>query len=468
MKQFIKALGSIAMLFTVCAFVSCEEVYDAISIDGQYGNPEHVVSVDFPYTGGSKTVTIECNTNWRIERFYEDDYYDGISISPMSGHGNGNIKITVSQTNEERCWQYSLDYGKHSTTLYVNQEKNSYYEKHSASGLYVAITGFNDQLTKYRSSSSYKNFYSIKDSYSDLYNFCSSLKTNDGTVLYYAVENAIDILSGAEFPSDLTNVSLITFTDGLDQGSSAYNPSYGSASEYLNALNKRLKSVKVGGLPINAYTIGLKGNDVRDDAQFQQNIEKLATTPSNAMLVTNINEVNAKFQELAASLYSESASQALTLTIPKPYNNTKIRFTFDVGKNGDAAASEYYIEGTYNDNDGALTGITYKGVTSSSGSKVMAKSAGVINIAFSFNKLEFKNGFEMTTSNIRQWELIPNTGQWQINSEFNPDKSVDKTVEQKSAAVMLLLDCSSSLGNDFSSVKNAAQNFLKTLNNAYK
>ena len=107
-----------------------------------------------------------------------------------------------------------------------------------------------------------------------------------------------------------------------------------------------------------------------------------------------MNEVNEKFMQLAASLYKENTSQSLSLTIPQPYNNTKIRFTFDVD-GADATVSECYIEGIFR--NGSLTETIYKGLSSKSGSSVKGENDGSINITFVFSDIQQKNGTELIT-----------------------------------------------------------------------
>lgn len=349
------------------------------------------------------------------------------------------------------------------TFAFVSCEKdndeyhNDEYYYYDATGLYIGITGFNSDLHHY---SDYGVDILTESSAKQFKDFISTLKTDDGTILYYAMDNALSQLEKSKFPDDLKNVSIITFTDGLDQGSSIKNTHYQSATEYLNAIQKRIQTTKINGLKINAYSIGLKGQDVKDETQFKSNLEGLASSKANTTEVTSMNEVNDKFMQLAASLYKENTSQSLSLTIPQPYNNTKIRFTFDVDGT-DASVSECYIEGIFR--NGSLTETIYKGLSSKSGSSVKGENDGSINITFVFSDIQPKNGTELITSRIKQWEWIESSSLWQANTEFNPDKSTETNVEMQSAVIILLLDCSSSLGEDLEKVKQAAQNFIEVL-----
>ncbi len=167
--------------------------------------------------------------------------------------------------------------------------------------------------------------------------------------------------------------------------------------------------------------------------------------------------------QLAASLYKKNTNQSLTLTIPQPYNNTKIRFTFDI-ETDNAINSSCYIEGVFR--DGSLTQTKYKGMSSSSGSTIKGESYGSINISFTFDNVAFEAGNELTISRIKQWEWVESSSLWQVNSEFDPDKSTETIVEMQSAVIILLLDCSSSLGEDIERIKETAQNFIEALSGA--
>ena len=77
------------------------------------------------------------------------------------------------------------------------------------------------------------------------------------------------------------NVSLLTFTDGLDNASLMLNGNYENQEAYLNAVSNRIHNDRVKGKPINAYSIGLKGQDVSDEQAFRQRLEKLASNDGN-------------------------------------------------------------------------------------------------------------------------------------------------------------------------------------------
>lgn len=327
-------------------------------------------------------------------------------------------------------------------------------------GLYLGIVGFNSEL--YTMPLGMLN-NSTKRSFES---FVDNLVMQNGTILYHAVNTGLDHLANARVPENLINVSVVTFTDGLDQGSYILSP-YNSGSDYLNAVNSRIRNELIGGNHIMAYSIGVRGDDVNDIPSFQNNLRKLSSDPEhNVFEVNNMSEASLKFAEIAQQLHNQSTFYNVSLKMPAQEPNTKIRFTFD--NVTEANNSQAYIEGTYirTGGKGQLTDIVYHGLESISGSSVTATSQGIFDV-FSFKNLTDLNGVPMSTDYVKQWLWIESAGQWQFNSEFTPSGNSQTVEEFKSAMIMLVLDCSSSLGSDFTLVKSAANGFIETLSGNY-
>ncbi len=348
-----------------------------------------------------------------------------------------------------------------------SEPSNSYDgENNTEHGMYLGITGFSNDVEYYGSKTD--RFHVLtKSNVSTFTSFVNSLSMGDATVLYYAVDNNLSYLQNCKFPDDLSSVNIVTFTDGLNQGSRALDKQEGehdyaaNDKSYIAEINRKIKNTRVQGLPINAYAIGIRGKDVSGDAItiFQDNLQKLSSSKENAMEVTNMEEVNTKFREIASSLYSKSETTTLTITIPMPSENEKERFTFDDVT--DATKSKCYLEGVYA--NGALNNINYVGCGSNSGIVVKEKSAGGVKIKFEFEDFSDNKGKAISTTNMQQWHMEQGQTTWTRNSEFRPNESIETIEEHKTAVVMLVLDCSSSLGNDFENVKSAARDFIKTL-----
>ena len=332
-------------------------------------------------------------------------------------------------------------------------------------GLYLGIIGFNQEL--YTMPLGLLN----QETKRDFMNFVDGLTMQNGTILYHAVNTGLNSLAAAKIPENLINVSLVTFTDGLDQGSYVLSNNYNSGSEYLAAVNSRIHNELVGGCNISAYSIGVRGSDVGDIESFRNNLEKLSSDPGhNVFEVSNMSEASEKFAQIAQQLYNQSTFYNVTIKLPAQEPNTKIRFTFDVNSELPSAAvtSQCYIEGTYirNNGKGQLTDIQYVGLESMSGVAVTASTEGIFDV-FAFKNLTDLNGNQVSTDYVKQWRWSESSSQWEHNNEVTPSGNVEIINEYKSAIIMLVLDCSSSLGNDFVNMKTAANGFIETLSGNY-
>lgn len=328
----------------------------------------------------------------------------------------------------------------------------------SKEGLYVGIIGFNDNIQN-------KTITILNDyTKDDMRTFINGLTMRNGTALYHAVNTAIEKIEAVNPPQDLINVSIVTFTDGLDQGSYSLNPNYSSGSEYLNAVNQKIRSTYINNVPISAYAIGVKGSDVSNPTSFRQNLEKLSSTPNNVYEVESMSQVGQIFSSIAQDLYHQSSAWEVDLKVPTPEPRTRIRFTFD--NVNDAEESHQYIEGLYivnnNTNEKMLNQVVYVGLENC-GDIIYPKTEGIFQI-FSFSNLLTLDGSQVYTTNTKQWIWDAEMSEWVNNSEFSPSGNTVVKEEFKSAMIMLVLDCSSSLGNDFQSVKSAACQFIETLN----
>ncbi len=317
--------------------------------------------------------------------------------------------------------------------------------------VYLGIVGFNQEL--------YEKPFGVlqKSSASDFKTFVSNLSRKDGTLLYYGVDHAIDMLSSQDFPTNFASVNLITFTDGLDQGSLMMNGSYSTDEQYLNAVNQRIKNTKVKGLPLTAYSLGLRGSDVTNYNLFQSNLNKLASSADKAFEVSSMSAVRSKLQEISDQIISISNKQTISMRIPGQSNGTLIRFTFD---GNSAANSSLYIEGTFNLADRSLRDVSYHGIKAESGSVIQGKQDGIF-VTYTFTGLQRMDGNGLIpTSNIKQYYKSATATSWQVNSEFSPENNTQTTISHAGTVIMLVLDCSSSLGSQFSDMQSYAKDFI--------
>ena len=325
-------------------------------------------------------------------------------------------------------------------------------------GLYMGVLGFNETLIDKGSMS-----LLTPDTKGEFVSFVDGLTTSKATLLYYGVDKGLDKITSTALPGNLTNVAVVTFTDGLDQGSLAMvDYKYATRDEYRDYLSSRIKSTEVQGIPLSAYSIGLRGGDVTDYAAFTNNLKSLASQDDFATEVSNMNDVNQRFQDIANQLIKVTQTQTLSIKLPKLDDGQVYRFTFDNVSN--AANSKVYIEGTLNARNNTLNNIKYVGLTCNSGASLQGQADGVIKVVFEFENIKAADGELLSLAYINEYYYTG--GYWQVNSEFDKDADLQVDVKRSSAAIMLVLDCSSSLqvnGDKFTEMKKHVKSFIETL-----
>ncbi|MDR2798754.1 MAG: hypothetical protein LBB80_10480 [Treponema sp.] len=293
-----------------------------------------------------------------------------------------------------------------------------------------------------------------------------------GTALYYGVHRVLAALSdnAGQFPDNLDSVNIVTFTDGLDNGSTnlmlapleGQDFTAGDAEAYQGYLAVQIKNRPVRGRPIRAFSAGVRGKDVKDGKKFTRTLQAMASSPDHFYELTNFSQLNERFGKIANELVMTKTNTTFRLVTPGYAPGTKIRMTFDSGAG--AAGSKQYLEGTVGiDQNRAyvLKGIRYEGVRSSAGSQVRAvmDDTEVIYVFEDFTGYERDQG-------VKQWSMGAMDESWQINSEYGLGESVKTATEYKSAVVYLALDCSVSLSDgDIQAIREAAKGFIQTLYN---
>ena len=383
-----------------------------------------------------------------------DIYKNGNVVSSVKAAYVDSMVVNESPDNR---YVYFFHDGKafhHTQTANIDSVK--VYDLAKEPLAYLGIIGFNQKLYE-------KPFGILYNKKVQTYkSFVHRLTLKNGTLLYYAVDHALDMLQSQSFPSQVGSVNLITFTDGLDQGSLMMNGDYTTDQQYLDEVSKRISEMKIKNLPLTAYSLGLRGSDVTDYELFQNNLKKLASSPDKAFEVRNMSAVREGLQNISDQIISISTKQTISLKIPGQSNGTLIRFTFD---GSSAANSSMYIEGTFNLSNRSLRNVTYYGLRAENGETVQGKQDGIF-VTFTFTGLQLADGNGLIpTSNIRHYYKSPSSSNWQENSEFTPANNTQTSVTYSGAVILFVLDCSSSLGSQFSDMKDYVNDFIDRVAN---
>ena len=376
-------------------------------------------------------------------------YQDGLIIKKISTSFVDSISVT-----EQKPYTINIWYKGNVYESFASEEVDSMKVIDEKAGplSYLATVGFNSEIYSKKMSLLSSSTISQHES------FISNLPKKDGTILYYAVDSALNILENANIKSQLSSINFITFTDGLDQGSIMMNPQYTSSISYLEGISKRIKETQYNGLDVNSFSIGLRGTDVTDVDMFKRNLTSLASSEQNAFELRYMSELDSRLQEIANKIININTRQTVSVKIPGVDDGTRVRFTFD---GYDAVNSQLFIEGTLRLSDYALHDVTYHGIKARSGSVVQGTQDGIF-LTFTFRGMRKEDGEGvLPTNNIYHYYLLPSKTDWQKNSEFKPTNNTQRIVSYSGTAIVLVLDCSSSLGYDFSNMKNYANKFIR-------
>jgi hypothetical protein len=339
--------------------------------------------------------------------------------------------------------------------------------------IYVRVFSFDSEikeitngLTLLNSSNAIETFFnSLGNRY--------TLSTKPGTLLYRAVQTGLSVLRADEMrlPEDIVAANLITFTDGLDQGSTTPGlpPVPGVLNESRDSLarmtpdqsrtylKEKFNTLRVHGKPITGYSIGFMGDDVDKANQhlFTDNLNAFNSEEKNFQGERqSIEQIREIFRDIGGRLYEQTKETVMTLEIPAPNPGTRVRWTFDIAKGNNssavAAGSRRYIEGDFdydaNDNP-LLKNIRYGGDIQSAQYYPRSTVTGKLNgmmAHFEFSQFSGSNN----TDTIMEWLQISGSNVWQANVEFvkNPEDIVKEI--RRSTAIYMVLDSSMSMGRE--------------------
>ena len=327
--------------------------------------------------------------------------------------------------------------------------------------MYVGITGFNSELYHFTGNPNRRYEILNKNTLNQYTSFVNNLRTAKNTSLFWAVEDNLNHLKQCSFPSDISNISIVTFTDGLENGSGNFDAKFLDLADYdknLELLNAKIGNTSVQNVKLTAYTVGVKGNDVSNESRFDNTLIKLSSGQGYSNNV-NMGALNETFQGIANNLYKQNSKPSLTVAVPPQVRTERIIFD-----NKSADQSKIYIEATkLKESPTTYSNIKYVGCKSESGTTVKGAKNSEGSVVFTFENFVDENGNNIQFSKTALY-YYDGSG-WAIDSEYDGEKGAKTEEIHKSAAVMLILDCSSSLdeNNNFAKVQAAAINFLNIL-----
>jgi hypothetical protein len=224
--------------------------------------------------------------------------------------------------------------------------------------IYVRVFSFDSEIKEITNGPMLLNSSSAIETFFNSLENRYVLSTKPGTLLYRAVQTGLSQLKADEtqLPEDIVAINLITFTDGIDQGSTTPGlppvPGYLSGEslarmtpeESTRYIKRQFNTLQVRGKPITGYSIGLMGTDVDPANQhlFADNLNAFNSEEKNFQGERqSIDQIRENFREIGGRLYEQTRDTTMTLEIPSPNPGTRVRWTFDIkeGNNSSAAAA---------------------------------------------------------------------------------------------------------------------------------
>lgn len=467
---------------------------------GYYSDPVWQIGDGSPLAG---TIDVEESNEqpglFRFEAISDEYVYvhcenpQKVYVEDYTFISSSNVAITVSQRCAENTWNGNNDFygvlndrkviipGNYfccktenaSNWTICSSDRDFVFELPSdgdeemPSGIYFGITAFN-YMPKFFPIQLIEG--SNKQEYRD---FVESQDLDDYTYLYYSVDRAIDALITYNYPKDLSSVALITFTDGNDDGSleQAPNTSW-TDTDYQQYVGNRIQSTYIQNNRLEAFSIGLKGKDIGDYnyALFRSNLLALASDENHASEVNDMAEVERTLNTIIDRLETSWLNKKVQVRINMRGTGDRLRFTLDKSRtemNNNPENSEMWIEGVFNRDDLSLNDVVYHGFTCTSGTKVLAEAIDVngrTKYQFTFENIRDYDGNIPETGEINFWHKNSTTPAWQPHTEFGSEGDVKTETETSSAAIMLVMDCSSSLGeSDFAKLKSVVNTLVDRL-----
>lgn len=470
----------------------------------------------------SETLPVERNTVnpnvYRVLPFKEDDVYvdyviihcenpNKVYFESFAVNSDSGDPITFVQAVEEH--DVTLENKYHYGTLNNNTIYNGlsnfcvyidgqwrYAKDTSAKYMLKMPEGFDKPMSKPKESGLYMGLISFSDdvkvkpisilnenSYRSFKSYVDRMEMGTFTKLYSAVNRAIDELSAYTYPEDLTDVILVTFTDGNDKGS-LKDSGFLYDKEYADFLTEKIANTTIQGVPLEAYSIGLMSKDVLDEDLFIYNLKSIASKDvtsdgisQKTEHVTTVNDIQGLENQLS-KIYEKINLQInhreLTIVIPYVAHETKLAFTLDgISNDGQPDKdSKIWFEGIFNMINKTLENVVYHGFSSSTGSIIQLVDSKTkpdgLDIKISDCRNLDGSLLDIDKQNVDNWDYIASKNKYQHNEEIVKDTDVKIEDIKSSVAVMLALDSSKSLsisdkGDLFPTLKSTASSFILLL-----
>lgn len=321
-------------------------------------------------------------------------------------------------------------------------------------GLYMGVVGFNNNVT----------ITPVTDDMTVVKNSINGLTNEpDATALCYGITKGLDQLTTADRKQDFDMTYMVVFTDGFDNYSSNYFPGV-YQDQVVDYTRDILNNAVVSGKPVRVYTLGLSGKGTLKDDELRD----LAVNGSYRRATSST--LNNTFQEIANAVMSTAKNvEIVTNAVPISTANPKyVQVT--VSATAGRTTSHFLIEGQLTNEDGQTPRFTINYVTPGI---TFDDAGGTVH-----GTVVTRNGIKKAVLPLSNMAIAPLNGtdaytvqKIVVKIKYKPADNYVEDVEDtktedaiaKNVGIILVLDCSQSLGQDFVPMKNYAKEFVNTI-----
>lgn len=311
--------------------------------------------------------------------------------------------------------------------------------------IYIGVVAFNGNIDEYK----------ITNNLEGVKSFINARQNdNDKTAFAYAVSKGSEMF-GAEYLPKFDKIFMLNFSDGTDNES---NAKWGDAGRRVPSLfvydTARYDISKIELL--NSYALGFGASE----ANFRDKMKKVVLGSGDYYKATTSDDLQGAFNEIAKSIIASSKN--VMLRTSRGYFDEEypkyFRFKFEANGYKDSVDAkmvgtpkedyEMQIIKEYNKYV-TFNNPTYGNVDAETGKVHIPLN----NLKFIVNGNELQFDFEVYVSNDNEYYY------------YDVEDASKSEAISKRIAVVLVLDCSTSMGNAFVPMKQAAIDFIETLEN---
>ena len=311
--------------------------------------------------------------------------------------------------------------------------------------IYIGVVAFNGNIDEYK----------ITNNLEGVKSFINARQNdNDKTAFAYAVSKGSEMF-GAKYLPKFDKIFMLNFSDGTDNES---NAKWGDAGRRVPSLfvydTARYDISKIELL--NSYALGFGASE----ANFRDKMKKVVLGSGDYYKATTSDDLQGTFNEIAKSIIASSKN--VMLRTSRGYFDEEypkyFRFKFEANGYKDSVDAkmvgtpqegyEMQIIKEYNKYV-TFNNPTYGNVDAETGKVHIPLN----NLKFIVNGNELQFDFEVYVSNDNEYYY------------YDVEDASKSEAISKRIAVVLVLDCSTSMGNAFVPMKQAAIDFIETLEN---